>query len=327
MSLPLCVLVTLATGTIGRALTHHLLSLSFRVRCLTRFPSSPTARALQLAGATLVQGDLNDAASLTTACAGVEAVFLNLLPTFDEPMREVQHARAVLEAARKAGSVRAVVYAGVVSGGGQQPHPDRKGRSNADDAGMSAIMVRMRQKAEGDLLRGYFEAKQATEMVVRKELEWLAGRWTVLRLSFFMNNFLPRNSRYYFPELREGVLRSGLPEGEKMMLTAPDDVAAVVERVLMDPETWAGRILNVGSQALGMREIGQELGEAGESDVRVEMVGAEEAAEEIKRGNVQRDIQTWNCGMQDCFDPAVLAKEMRIELTPFKYFLARHYSA
>ncbi|MFC4564533.1 NmrA family NAD(P)-binding protein [Nocardiopsis mangrovi] len=66
------ILVTGATGNVGRPLVERLLADGHRVRALTRSP----ARAALPAGADVVAGDLADTASLAAAFAGADAVHL-----------------------------------------------------------------------------------------------------------------------------------------------------------------------------------------------------------------------------------------------------------
>ncbi|MFB9428326.1 NAD(P)H-binding protein [Streptoalloteichus tenebrarius] len=69
---PSTVLVTGATGHVGRPLVAELLAAGHRVRALSRRPE----RATLPAGAEVVAGDLADTSSLSTVFAGVTAVHL-----------------------------------------------------------------------------------------------------------------------------------------------------------------------------------------------------------------------------------------------------------
>ena len=69
------VLVVGATGARGGSVARHLLGRGFRVRALTRDPSSEPARALARAGAEVVAGDLADRARLRAALAGCWGAF------------------------------------------------------------------------------------------------------------------------------------------------------------------------------------------------------------------------------------------------------------
>ncbi|SEF16763.1 SDR family oxidoreductase [Jiangella alba] len=69
---PTSVLVTGATGNVGRPLVEQLLDAGHRVRALTRDPE----RAALPAATDVVAGNLEDARSLDVACGGMDAVHL-----------------------------------------------------------------------------------------------------------------------------------------------------------------------------------------------------------------------------------------------------------
>lgn len=70
------ILVTGATGAQGGGVARHLLrGAKFRVRCLTRNANSAKAADLRQAGAELVEGDLENPASLRAALEGCYGVF------------------------------------------------------------------------------------------------------------------------------------------------------------------------------------------------------------------------------------------------------------
>jgi len=70
------VLVIGATGTQGQAVARRLLEGAHKVRGLTRNPRSPSALALASKGVTLVQGDLDEPASVEAAMRGADGVYL-----------------------------------------------------------------------------------------------------------------------------------------------------------------------------------------------------------------------------------------------------------
>src|SRR5260221_5788844 len=69
------ILITGVTGHQGGAVARALLSKGFHVRGLTRTPDSERAAALARLGVHLVQGDLDDEATLRRALAGAWGVF------------------------------------------------------------------------------------------------------------------------------------------------------------------------------------------------------------------------------------------------------------
>lgn len=69
------VLVAGVTGQQGGAVAAHLLASGWRVRGLTRNPAAAAARTLAATGVDIVDGDLEDPASLDEALRGAHAVF------------------------------------------------------------------------------------------------------------------------------------------------------------------------------------------------------------------------------------------------------------
>jgi uncharacterized protein YbjT (DUF2867 family) len=121
------VLVTGATGRQGGAVIRHLLPKGWKLKALTRNPQSPAAQALTERGVELVQGDLEDAASIARAAAGVYGIYSVQDYWAVGARREVQQGKNVADAAKKAG-VRHLVYSSV--GGAERntgiPHWESK---------------------------------------------------------------------------------------------------------------------------------------------------------------------------------------------------------
>ncbi len=69
------VLVTGSTGTQGGAVARQLLANGWNVRALTRSASSEKAQALAAAGAEIVEGSMDDPASLEKAFEGAYGLF------------------------------------------------------------------------------------------------------------------------------------------------------------------------------------------------------------------------------------------------------------
>ena len=112
-------LVTGATGFVGAAVARALLREGWEVRALARKGSD--RRNLQRIAVEVVEGDLNDAASLSAAVAGCEALFhvaadyrLGAFDPRELYRTNVDGTRNILNAARAAG-VRRVVYTSSVA--------------------------------------------------------------------------------------------------------------------------------------------------------------------------------------------------------------------
>jgi uncharacterized protein YbjT (DUF2867 family) len=124
------VLVTGATGHQGGAVAHELLSRGgYRVRAMTRKPDGEKAHALKQAGAEVVRGDLNDAASLEKAMEGAWGVF-SMQNTWEAGVEgEEEQGKRQAKVARDVG-VRHYVYTSVGSAQRKTgiPHFDNKWR-------------------------------------------------------------------------------------------------------------------------------------------------------------------------------------------------------
>ena len=121
------ILVTGATGNQGGAVARHLLQRgNFAVRALVRDKNKPAAQALKQAGAELIEGDLNDRASLDRALQGISGVF-SVQGLNDGLDAEIRQGKAIADAA-KAANIQHFVYSSVGSAERKTgiPHFDSK---------------------------------------------------------------------------------------------------------------------------------------------------------------------------------------------------------
>jgi uncharacterized protein YbjT (DUF2867 family) len=106
------ILVTGATGRQGGAAVRHLLPNGWKLRALTRNPNGYAAKQLSGQGVEIVQGDLEDSASLERAASGVYGIFSVQDYWIAGFRREVQQGRNLANIAKKAG-VAHFVYSSV----------------------------------------------------------------------------------------------------------------------------------------------------------------------------------------------------------------------
>ncbi len=105
-------LVTGATGRQGGAVVRHMLPKGWKLRALTRNPKSHEAQMLARQGVELIQGDLEDAASVARAAVGVYGVYSVQDFWAVGAKREVQQGKNVADAGKKA-AVKHFVYSSV----------------------------------------------------------------------------------------------------------------------------------------------------------------------------------------------------------------------
>lgn len=106
------VLVTGATGRQGGAVVRHMLPKGWRLRALTRNPTAYAAKELTRQGVEVVQGDLDDPASLDRASRGVYGIYSVQDYWTIGARREVQQGKNLADVAKKAG-VQHFVYSSV----------------------------------------------------------------------------------------------------------------------------------------------------------------------------------------------------------------------
>lgn len=122
------VLVTGATGFVGRSLVPRLLDGGFSVRAMTRNPDRYIG-----SGEEIVLGDVSEPSSLTNALAGVDvAIYLvHSLDHVDFERRDAEGAHAFAAAAAAAG-VRQIVYLGGLGSDHQDLSPHLRSRREVE---------------------------------------------------------------------------------------------------------------------------------------------------------------------------------------------------
>lgn len=141
------ILVTGATGRVGRHLVDQLVQRGAKVRVLTRDPS----KASFPAGVEVAQGDMLDIDALRTAFKGVRTLFLLNAVTGDEFAQAI----ITLNIAREAG-VERVVYQSVFDADGAVNVPHFAVKSGAErmlqQMGFSATILRPSYFIDNDLM-------------------------------------------------------------------------------------------------------------------------------------------------------------------------------
>jgi uncharacterized protein YbjT (DUF2867 family) len=198
-----------ATGRQGSAVVRHLLTDGWRVRALTRNPTSAASRLLHDRGAELHQVDLEEVDSLRRAFHGAYGVFNVQNPMTSSIDAEVRQGKNVAEAEADTG-VNHVVY------------------------GAAGV---------GDELTGV--GSWDSKLAVARHFRDLDLRLTVLRPMAFMELMTDKS---YYPSvsvwhLMPKLMGSSRPVG----WLCTDDLGTIAARVFADPDRWGGTRLNLVS--------------------------------------------------------------------------------
>ena len=218
------VLVSGATGNQGGAVARELLAGGYRVRAMTRQPQSDAARALGKLGAELVQGDLDDEASIARALPGAWGAFA-VQNTWEAGVeKEEIQGKRFAKAAREAG-VQHFVYSSVGSADRRTGIP-------------------------------HFENKRRVEETVRS-LGFPSQ--VVLRPAFFMENFL---SPWFKPGIDGGKLMVGIKPQTVLQMIAVEDIGKYGRWAFDNHQKLSGRAIDIAGDARTMPDTARIIGQA-----------------------------------------------------------------
>lgn len=218
------ILVTGATGQQGGATARELLAAGHKVRAMTRKPEGSAAKALAALGAEVVQGDLDDVASIERALAGAWGVFA-VQNTWEAGVeREEEQGKRIAEAARRAG-IQHYVYASVGSA----------------------------HRATGV---PHFDNKARVEETVRS-LGFPS--FAILRPVFFMENFL---SASFKPGIDGGMLAVGMSPTVPLQMIAVADIGKYGRQAFERHAELNGEAIDIAGDALTMPEAAAFIAQA-----------------------------------------------------------------
>lgn len=242
------ILVTTPTGNQGSGVVKHCLaSISHKVYALVRDPASPASLALKEAGAVLVKGDLDDAASIRSALEQTQptVLFLNLPP--GPGGRQIAHARTVLDAAAAAPSIRSLIYSSASGTGSHESFPN---------FGPDHVMYE------------YWTSKHEIEEHVRASG---FDSWTIIQMPPLLQLFVPPTSSLMFPDLwTNQTLRTAFRPDTKFDVVDAGDIGAVVAAALQRPADFNNKVTSVAVEAVTASELAEKIGKA--RGIKVEAV-------------------------------------------------------
>jgi uncharacterized protein YbjT (DUF2867 family) len=210
------IVVTGATGRQGRAITRHLLRDGWQVRALTRKPQGTQARALAKLGAHVVQGDMENPASLRPIFEGVYGVYSVQTPYLHGPEAEVRQGKHVADAASIVG-VQHLVYG---------------------SAGLGT--------------RGTGIPSWESKLQIEEYMRALGLPLTILRPMAFMELM---TDKQFFPAVSTWhVMPTLMGSTRKVVWLCTDDLGAIAAKVFADRDRFVGQDLCLTSDLQSIDE-------------------------------------------------------------------------
>ena len=305
------IVVVGATGAQGGGLARAILNdpnSEFSVRAVTRHPDGDSAKALAVAGAEVVQADLDDEASLTAAFQGAYGAYC--LTNFWEHFsgeKEIAQAANLARAAKTAGIKHAI----------WSTFEDSRDSIPLDDDRMPTLQDKYKV--------AHFDAKAAVHHVFTD----LGVPTTFLRTSFYWENFIffglgPARGE-------DGVLGVTYPMGDKKLPSiAVEDIGKCAYGIFKAGDEYIGKTLGVAGGHPTGAEIAAAFAKALGEEVRYNDVPADvfrsfgfPGADDV--GNMfqfKRDFNDLYVGNRDL----AVSRQLNPELQTLDAWLAQNIS-
>jgi uncharacterized protein YbjT (DUF2867 family) len=248
MTLKKIIAIVGATGAQGGGLARAILAdkgSEFAVRAITRDVNSDKAKALAAQGAEVVEANLDDESSIVKAFQGAYGAFCvtNFWEHFS-PEKEIQQAKNMAEAARKAG-LNHVIWSSL---------DDTRRLIPLEDNSFPTLM--------GKYKVPHFDAKGEADKF------FLEGGFpaTVLYTVFYWDNFI------YFglgPQRgQDGKLGITFPMGDKKLPgIAAEDIGKCAYGIFKEGDTYIGKTVGIAGEHVSGADMAKEFTEVVEEEV------------------------------------------------------------
>jgi uncharacterized protein YbjT (DUF2867 family) len=235
------ILVFGATGAQGGSVARNLLSRGkFAVRALTRKADSPAAQALRELGAEIVQGDLDDPASIAAALEGCYGAF-GVTNFWEHFAKEGEQGRTLVKAVADA-KIQHFIF---------------------------STLPPIEKETGGALRSPHFDLKAEHEEYARS----LGIPATFVHVPFYYENFL-----YFFPPrpAGDGSYAIGFPQGDTPLAAmSVEDVGRVIAPMFEQPERYIGQVVKLAGDELPAATYAEVIGRHTGKDVRYHYVPRE----------------------------------------------------
>ena len=222
MQNPKTIFVTGATGNQGGAVARSLINKGFKVKALTRNPSSASAQALEKLQAEIVKGDLNNTDTFHNHIRDVDGIFAVL--TYENGItKEIKQGMNLANLAKEYG-IKHFLYSSVVG---------------------------------ADLNTGipHWESK----FKIENHIKQINLPNTIIRpVSLFENFLIPQvKSR-----IVKGNLASPVNKGVIQQFISSKDIGEISTEIFMNPGQYLGKTLTIAAEEMDMNGVAAIFSEA-----------------------------------------------------------------
>jgi uncharacterized protein YbjT (DUF2867 family) len=215
------IFVTGATGNQGGAAARSLIHNGFKVKALTRNPSSPRAQNLKKLNTEIVQGDLNDTNTFRQHIKDVDGIFS--VQTFENGInKEIKQGMDLADLAKEDG-VKHFLYSSVMG---------------------------------ADLNTGipHFESK----FTIENHIKEINLPYTIIRPSSLFENFLIPQVK---SRILKGKLASPVNKDVLQQFISSKDIGEISAIILMKPDQYWGKTITLVAEEMDMLKVAKIFSE------------------------------------------------------------------
>ncbi|CAM4069263.1 NmrA/HSCARG family protein [Staphylococcus schweitzeri] len=263
-------LITGATGTQGGAVISEAIKHGYIIRALVRDKTSDSAKTLKNYGIEIVEGDFDDLNSLEKAMNNMDGVFAMTSPSpkSKEVNMESRQAKNLITIAEKQ-NIKKFVQTSVARTGDQES---------------------FKYWGEGYWSENYWIQKDIIERAVKGSN---LKHWTILKPAYMMENWLPYRAKYFFPDLKNNILKSAFNHESTIDLVSAIDIAKFAVKAFKTENVFDKESIEIASESLTIDQIAMEINKHTDKEIEVLTISPDEAIREgISPGIVKS--QEWN---------------------------------
>lgn len=293
------ILVLGPTGTQGFPVCTELTKKGFQVRAF-ELAGNPKIPVLEAMGIEVVNGDLLDIEDLKKAMEGMWGLFfLPVIPSSDDPSREIQVGKNVIQAAEEAG-IEYMVHTSV------------------DRAGEHETFVRWGE----DFWPGYYGYWKGKSAVVDLVKACKILHWTILKPAYMMDCFIPPKAWGMYPDLKKGIVASARTPETTIPSFCGDDMGTLVAKVFEDFGSFEHKEIPLASDVITMDKAGAAIAKATGKNIKVAYQTREELIANGGNASVI-DAQEWDI-VNGYRADVEQTRALGVKLSTFEEWCVRH---